>query len=447
MRSVASSERSTCSRLKVLAFLCVNVFCFHSTDAFSVSNCSQCITLDPVTSRVNATCSDDLFVGDGGDAFGFENTTVGSTCSCLRPYFEDPMWSGSNNSTSSRSPCKHAFEFSPALRVVEYSPAPLFLLVLVYACRVAHEKIAVVAQKRASATGGERGLRSKIMCICYPLIAATFLLIAGILTRVAYVSIDPMSVYRLMPAAVNDVLLRVGFQLVLLALLLVMDSWFLVLELLPKPTKTSLVRDDSLEGSPRGSDNGEDNSDDDSEDTTDIHRRSSAVVTASGCIGQGSCQTQCRRVGLWAAGGVTITLEVAGLYFAFDTGESNLPGLGFSAATLVQFATVVVWFVAMIAWGIAGFMLLRRLRSVSEEIPRVRALKRLLGMHLGALLALYIVYAALGILYPVTLSEEPVSFTITITLHRFCELCIMFSLLRIVDGTGDGCVFALSGRP
>eukprot|EP00750_Incisomonas_marina_P020643 INCI4062.2.p1 GENE.INCI4062.2~~INCI4062.2.p1 ORF type:complete len:384 (-),score=51.47 INCI4062.2:2224-3375(-) len=378
MRSVASSERSTCSRLKVLAFLCVNVFCFHSTDAFSVSNCSQCITLDPVTSRVNATCSDDLFVGDGGDAFGFENTTVGSTCSCLRPYFEDPMWSGSNNSTSSRSPCKHAFEFSPALRVVEYSPAPLFLLVLVYACRVAHEKIAVVAQKRASATGGERGLRSKIMCICYPLIAATFLLIAGILTRVAYVSIDPMSVYRLMPAAVNDVLLRVGFQLVLLALLLVMDrcvlrqqvevslgarwvrivrpyflmfachafavalglnlqSWFLVLELLPKPTKTSLVRDDSLEGSPRGSDNGEDNSDDDSEDTTDIHRRSSAVVTASGCIGQGSCQTQCRRVGLWAAGGVTITLEVAGLYFAFDTGESNLPGLGFSAATLVQF--------------------------------------------------------------------------------------------------------------
>ena len=155
-----------------------------------------------------------------------------------------------------------------------------------------------------------------------------------------------------------------------------------------------------------------------------------------------------------------------------------------ASCLVLRAATVVVWFVAMIAWGIAGFMLLRRLRSVSEEIPRVRALKRLLGafllvhfcgtsqnlrqmwmvltkqrlilvlcdsfglgMHLGALLALYIVYAALGILYPVTLSEEPVSFTITITLHRFCELCIMFSLLRIVDGTGDGCVFALSGRP
>lgn len=281
------------------------------------------------------------------------------------------------NSNSSGSPCKHAFHYSPALFVVEYSPAPLFLLVLVYACRVAHEKIAVVAQKRASAMGVESGLRSKIVCICYPLIAATFLLIAGILTRVAYVSIDPMSVYRIMPSAVNDVLLRIGFQLVLLALLLVMDrcvsrrrdiifhlwtvncgplltrcflfflfsllssasataalslttrSWFLVLELLPKSDKTSLIRDDSLQGIPRGSA--------DSDKSTGRDRQSSTVVAASGCLGQASCQTQCRRVGLWAAGSVTIALEVAGLFFAFDTGESNLPGLGFSAATLVQF--------------------------------------------------------------------------------------------------------------
>lgn len=219
---VASSTLSVCSRLRV----CLSVFgtflLFFSTDAFFVANCSQCITLDPLTSRVNATCVDNSPVGDDG----FENTTSGSTCSCIRPYFADPM-SGfdptATNSNSSGSPCKHAFHYSPALFVVEYSPAPLFLLVLVYACRVAHEKIAVVAQKRASAMGVESGLRSKIVCICYPLIAATFLLIAGILTRVAYVSIDPMSVYRIMPSAVNDVLLRIGFQLVLLALLLVMD--------------------------------------------------------------------------------------------------------------------------------------------------------------------------------------------------------------------------------
>ena len=51
---------------------------------------------------------------------------------------------------------------------------------------------------------------------------------------------------------------------------------------------------------------------------------------------------------------------------------------------LLHEATVVVWFVAMIAWGVAGFMLLRMLRSVSE-IPRVHALKRLLGAFFLAL--------------------------------------------------------------
>ena len=44
------------------------------------------------------------------------------------------------------------------------------------------------------------------------------------------------------------------------------------------------------------------------------------------------------------------------------------------------------------------------------------------------------------VLYPLVLSSDPYTYTVTITLHRTCEFFVVYSLLRMVDGNGDGCV-------
>ena len=72
--------------------------------------------------------------------------------------------------------------------------------------------------------------------------------------------------------------------------------------------------------------------------------------------------------------------------------------------------------------------------------PKVRTLILLFRDHLIIIVVFFVTFALLVLLYPLVLSQDPWSYTITISLHRGCEIVVAYSIIRIVDGSGAGYV-------
>jgi hypothetical protein len=142
-----------------------------------------------------------------------------------------------------------------------------------------------------------------------------------------------------------------------------------------------------------------------------------------------------RRAALWVCGVVSVGLELVGVVFSFAAPDVEV--IGMSVSSLVSFITVAIGFLVVLTWAIAGFTFIARMQKAVEAAPRVRSLIRLLFANLVVLCATFMVYAVLVVLYPVALAANPYSYTVTVTLHRVGEFFFTFSMLRMIDGTGD----------
>ena len=145
-----------------------------------------------------------------------------------------------------------------------------------------------------------------------------------------------------------------------------------------------------------------------------------------------------RRIILWCCGVLCTAIEIVGT--SLQLMDVSVIFLGFTVSSLLTFSTIVIAFFVIVAWAIMGFLLTCRLQTAVDAEPRIRSLILLFQTHLIILLTVYVIFAVIGVLYDGVLSSSPYLYTVSITLHRACEFFVVYSLLRIIDGTGSGFV-------
>ena len=190
-------------------------------EGYFVANCSECSTIVETTGDVAATCEEsDDFPG------GFE-------CECYRPYMNN--WEITANGTvqgiDGGPLCKHAFAYSVGLLILQYLPDLPILLVIVYASKIIKNKATMMRShsnsdlSAAAAAEAAEAVKAKNTCECTynQLIGASLLIIIAAVFRIVYISVDPQGYFEILPAAVNVVCLRIGFQLNWISIFIVMD--------------------------------------------------------------------------------------------------------------------------------------------------------------------------------------------------------------------------------